>query len=226
MSIYKSTYYQVLGVQPNVNSLAIKQAYRSLVKSYHPDVRHTADEKLTAHQKMAHLNEAYEILRDKNKRAAYDSSLGLNGAGIHIATLFPIDTEQIRQQYLNQTFNPAHHKITRILSRYKTQLNKLSQDIYDDSLVGDLEKYSNQIESILIVASQGMSIHKAPPSLSAAELMLSFAIAQAVDGLEELRYFCCNYNYDHLITAGNLFQESNKLLRQAFSLCRSTSGCR
>lgn len=224
MSFYKSTYYQVLGLQPGVSSLEIKQAYRRLAKSYHPDVdrsKWTTDQKSEAHQIMARLNEAYETLKDKSKRAAYDSLIGVNGRGSQTTDIFSDDTEQKRQYYLNQIFHPARQKVSRILSQYKTQLNNLSQDIYDQNLVAELENYGNRIESALSTASHAMNNHKAPPSLSAAELMLRLAMVHAVDGLEELRYFFSNYNYDHLMTAGSLFRESNKLSRQAFSLCKS-----
>ena len=98
----------------------------------------------------------------------------------------------------------------------------MSQDIYDQNLLEEFEIYSNEIESVLRNASQTMSKHPAPSSLSAAELMMRYSIAQAADGLEELKRFYMNYDYNHLTMATNLFRESNDLSTQALNLSR---GC-
>lgn len=61
-------YYQTLGVEPNANEAEIKAAYRRLARRYHPDVSKEPD----AEEKFKAVNEAYEALRDPQKRAAYD----------------------------------------------------------------------------------------------------------------------------------------------------------
>lgn len=205
LPVYKSTYYQVLGIQPGVSTAEIKRAYRRLVKSYHPDIEYhqlTESERTKANQRMARLNEAYETLKDKSSRAAYDASIGVNGRGGAAAgKSWPVWSEQTREQYLNQIFFPMRQKITRVLSKYKKQMHDLSQDIYDQDLVDELDNYGNEIESVLRQASQALAKTPPPPSLSVAELMMKYAIANAVDGLEELRYFCGNYDYNHLLMA-------------------------
>ncbi len=224
LPVYKSTYYQVLGVQPGVSTAEIKRAYRRLVKSYHPDIEYvemTESERTKANQRMIRLNEAYETLKDKSTRAAYDSEIGVNGRGAQAAGKYGLaGSEQNREQYLQQIFHPMRQKITRVLAKYKKQLIDLSQDIYDQHLVDDLENYANEIESVLRQASQAMAKNQPPPSVSVAELMMKYAIAHAVDGLEELRYYCGNYDYNHLTMAGNLFRESNNLSRQALHLTK------
>lgn len=223
MSSHNYTYYQVLGLQPAVSSLEIKRAYRRLVKSIHPDIEHkkqSASERAKANERMAKLNEAYETLKDKSTRAAYDALIGVNGRGKVIR--LPVEnSEEIRAEYLKQIFQPVRQKVSHILARYKKELLQLSQDIYDEELVGQFEIYSHEIESILRQASQTMTKHAAPSSLSAAELMMRHSIAQAADGLEELKHFCTNYDYNHLIMATNLFRESNDLSKQAQNLTRS-----
>ncbi|MGQ4584191.1 DnaJ C-terminal domain-containing protein [Lysobacter sp. F60174L2] len=61
-------YYQTLGVEPNAGDAEIKTAYRRLARKYHPDVSKEAG----AEEKFKAVNEAYEALRDPQKRAAYD----------------------------------------------------------------------------------------------------------------------------------------------------------
>jgi len=62
-------YYKILGVPRSAGEDDIKKAYRKLARKYHPDVSKEADAK----EKFQEVSEAYETLRDKEKRAAYDS---------------------------------------------------------------------------------------------------------------------------------------------------------
>ena len=66
-------YYEILGVDKNATEAQIKSAYRKLAKKYHPDV----DKSSSAQEKFKDINEAYEVLSDKQKRERYDS-LGSN----------------------------------------------------------------------------------------------------------------------------------------------------
>jgi curved DNA-binding protein len=62
-------YYKILGVSRGASEDEIKKAYRKLARKYHPDVSQEANAK----EKFQEASEAYETLRDKEKRAAYDS---------------------------------------------------------------------------------------------------------------------------------------------------------
>ncbi len=68
MASRKRDYYEVLGVPKGAGADDIKKAYRKLARQYHPDVNKSGD----AEAKFKELNEAYEVLSDDNKRAAYD----------------------------------------------------------------------------------------------------------------------------------------------------------
>jgi molecular chaperone DnaJ len=65
----KRDYYDVLGVQRAASEQDLKSAFRKLAKDHHPD-RNPGD--TDAEQKFKELNEAYEVLKDPQKRAAYD----------------------------------------------------------------------------------------------------------------------------------------------------------
>lgn len=67
----EKNYYDVLGVAKDADLNTIKKAYRKLVRQYHPDVSKDPD----AVKKTAEVNEAYEILKDQEKRAEYDEML-------------------------------------------------------------------------------------------------------------------------------------------------------
>jgi len=66
----KRDYYEVLGVNRDASDEDIKKAYRKLAMKFHPD--RNPDDK-TAEEKFKEVKEAYEILSDEQKRAAYDS---------------------------------------------------------------------------------------------------------------------------------------------------------
>ena len=69
-------YYETLGVKRDATDSEIKSAFRKLARKYHPDVNKTKE----AEEKFKEINEAYEVLGDKQKRQRYDS-LGSNWQG-------------------------------------------------------------------------------------------------------------------------------------------------
>ena len=65
----KRDYYEVLGVDKSADDAAIKKAYRTLAKKYHPDMNPGDTE---AEAKFKEVNEAYAVLSDADKKAQYD----------------------------------------------------------------------------------------------------------------------------------------------------------
>ncbi len=61
-------YYKLLGVSKNASDAEVKKAYRKLARKYHPDVSKEAN----AEEKFKQIKEAYEVLKDGEKRQAYD----------------------------------------------------------------------------------------------------------------------------------------------------------
>ncbi|MFZ0488572.1 MAG: DnaJ domain-containing protein, partial [Arenicellales bacterium] len=66
-------YYKIMGVERDATQDDVKRAYRKLARKYHPDVSKESD----AQAKFQEMQEAYEVLKDPEKRAAYDQ-LGAN----------------------------------------------------------------------------------------------------------------------------------------------------
>lgn len=73
-------YYRVLGVERSASTDTIKKAFRRLARKHHPDINPAPE----AAARMQDLNEAYEVLRDDERRAAYDQV----GAGVQAGQPF------------------------------------------------------------------------------------------------------------------------------------------
>lgn len=72
-------YYEILGVGKNADENELKTAFRNLARKYHPDI----NKEPGAEEKFKEINEAYQILSDPDKRAAYDryGKSGVSGMG-------------------------------------------------------------------------------------------------------------------------------------------------
>jgi molecular chaperone DnaJ len=72
-------FYEILGVQKSATPEELKAAFRGLARQFHPDVNKAPD----AEERFKEINEAYAVLSDPEKRAAYDryGTAGLNGMG-------------------------------------------------------------------------------------------------------------------------------------------------
>jgi molecular chaperone DnaJ len=87
----KRDYYDVLGVSKTASQDDIKKAFRKLAMQYHPDRNKASD----AEQKFKEINEAYEVLKDEQKRKTYDhyGHEGLNQQGFHGSNPFDFFNE-------------------------------------------------------------------------------------------------------------------------------------
>ena len=109
-------YYQILGVSPSASQKEITAAYRAKCKQLHPDVNHRED--ATAQMQM--VNEAYQVLRRKSQRKAYNNQFGCD---------YHDDYSHIKYQY--GASSPYHSRF------YET--SSWSDDFKKKEAKGDIE---------------------------------------------------------------------------------------
>jgi molecular chaperone DnaJ len=92
----KRDYYEILGVPRNASADEIKNAFRKQARLYHPDVSDVPD----AEERFKEVNEAYAVLSDADRRAAYDrfGHEGVQGAG-GVPPNFTVDFAEIFEEF-------------------------------------------------------------------------------------------------------------------------------
>lgn len=83
-------YYETLQISPSASEEVIRAAYKAMAKLYHPDT--TKYDKVTAEQRMKEINEAFQVLSDRQKRKDYDARYR-TGAGSAYRNQPPPDRE-------------------------------------------------------------------------------------------------------------------------------------
>ncbi len=142
----KRDYYEILGVQRNASADEMKSAFRRLAKQYHPDVNRASG----ADEKFKELNEAYAVLSDDQKRAAYDryGHAGVNGGGFPGAGDFSgFGVEDIFETFFGG-FGGSGGRAARRAPRRGTDLRYDLTIAFEDSIAGierDIEITRNEI---------------------------------------------------------------------------------
>jgi molecular chaperone DnaJ len=97
----KRDYYEILGVRRDAGEEEIKKAYRKLAMQYHPD-RNPGDH--TAEEHFKEVAEAYEVLRDAEKRERYDrfGHAGLRGGGFETVRDFEFDLADALRTFMSE----------------------------------------------------------------------------------------------------------------------------
>jgi len=93
-------YYGLLGIKKSASAEDIKKAYRKLAREYHPDVSDKPD----AEEKLKEINEAYEVLKDPNKRQEYDNPNPFTSSGFN-----PFNYNMGGFRFRHQGRPPADH---------------------------------------------------------------------------------------------------------------------
>ncbi|MEH2463683.1 J domain-containing protein [Nostoc sp.] len=216
-SKHVSNHYETLKVSPSASLADIKQAYRRLVKLFHPDSnQETAD-----HEQIIRINAAYEVLRDNQNRRNYDQQLQddsqkLNNdrlqrtasAQKHYQTRRKTgrDVDEQVEEWLRQVYQPVNRLLCSILYSLEEQMDQLAADPFDDELLDEFQEYLKTCRDDLKQAQITFRSLPNPPSLARTAAHLYYTLDQVADGLEELGYFPLNYDERYLHTGQELFR--------------------
>jgi molecular chaperone DnaJ len=153
-----NNHYETLKVSPNASQAEIKQAYRRLVKQYHPD----SNQKTADSEQIIRINAAYEVLGDAENRQSYDRRIHnklkqqsssrqqrSTAAGQQYQTKRQTgrDIDDQIEEWLRQVYQPTSRLAYVILYSLKTQIEKLAADPFDDELLEDFQDYCNCLAS-------------------------------------------------------------------------------
>jgi molecular chaperone DnaJ len=216
-----SNHYEILKVSPNATQAEIKQAYRRLVKLFHPDSnQQTADK-----EQIIQINAAYEVLGDSQTRLNYDqqlkdSSQKLNSRQQRTASAqrhyqatrkTGKDADELVEEWLRLVYQPVNRIVSNILNSLQYQIDELAADPFDDELLEEFQEYLDTCRHNFKQAQNTFRSLPNPPSLARAAAHLYYSLNQVGDGLEELAYFPMNYDERYLHTGQELFRIAKKL---------------
>jgi molecular chaperone DnaJ len=212
-----SNHYDTLHIHPAATSAEIKQAYRRLVKLFHPDSnQETAD-----HEQIIRVNAAYEVLRDAASRQSYDQELSARptvagrerqqqrAAAQHqyrASRQTGRDADEQLEQWLQQVYQPVNRLLFRILNSLDQQINELAADPFDDELLEEFQAYLKTCRDWLRQAQIAFRSMPNPPSVAGAAVHLYYCLNHVGDGLDELDYFPLNYDEHYLHIGQELFR--------------------
>ncbi|MDZ8138000.1 MAG: J domain-containing protein [Nostoc sp. DedQUE04] len=217
-----SNHYETLKVSPSASLAEIKQAYRRLVKLFHPD----SNQESADREQIIRINAAYEVLGDNQNRRNYDQELQndsqkLNSdrqqrtasAQKHYQTTRKTgrDVDEQVEEWLRQVYQPVNRLLCTILYSLEEQMEQLAADPFDDELLDEFQEYLKTCRDDLKQAQTTFRSLPNPPSLARTAAHLYYSLDQVGDGLDELGYFPLNYDERYLHTGHELFRIASRL---------------
>jgi molecular chaperone DnaJ len=224
-------YYQTLEILPEATQAQVKQAYRKLAKQCHPDVQPDHAAQVLAHDKIARVNAAYEVLGDVQARRLYDAQRetpwrsraesAASDRAHRSATAArargksrPVSETTI-EQWLRSVFNPTDRLIGQIIKPLKAEVRALSADPFDDELMEAFQAYIETCRASLEKAQAKFKSMPNPAGVASGAANLYYCLNQLEDGIEEIERFTYTYDDSYLHTGQELFRISAGLRKEA-----------
>ncbi|MBD2462960.1 J domain-containing protein [Oscillatoria sp. FACHB-1407] len=231
-----STHYDTLDIHAAASQAEIKQAYRRLVKQYHPDVNQGVDN----HDRIASINAAYEVLGDPQRRHRYDQHLsyqaqdGVDYEAIrrdrqerttaaqnsHRRRKTGQDSDEQLQLWLNRVYQPVNRLLNQILNPLQDQIDDLAADPFDDELLEEFLAYLDDCREDLQKAQVTFRSMPNPSNVAGVAAHLYYCLNQVSDGIDELERFTSSYDEHYLHTGQELFRIAKGLRREAQAALR------
>lgn len=238
--MHHSNHYQTLQVSSQASAAEIKQAYRQLVKQFHPDSQSTSAD----HEQIVRINAAYEILRDHQRRQSYDRELATpeyapssnhsnksdrqqrtaqaQKAQRHRATGQDIDRQL--DYWQKKVYSPINRHLAKIIKSLASELDALAADPFDQELMEDFESYITNCRQFHHQAQQIFQQYPNPIKAAGVAADLYHCLCRISEGIEELHWFTTSYDDQHLHTGQELFRIANALRLEAQRSLQIVSG--
>ncbi|MEO0352761.1 MAG: J domain-containing protein [Cyanobacteria bacterium P01_A01_bin.15] len=213
-------HYKTLELQQTATQTDIKQAYHRLAKQHHPDSRGGEP---SDHERIAQINQAYEILGDPAARKRYDGQHG----GVRSQNIDDIQAEYQKRrrahqqaddaltQWIRSVYNPIDRLVGKIISPLKAEVRSLSADPFDDELMEAFQGYLEDCRELLEKAKQKFKSMANPSQTAPVAANLYYCLNQLEDGIEEIERFTFTYDDSYLHTGQELFRIATQLRREA-----------
>lgn len=141
MNDNKKTYYDILEVSRYATDEVINRAHKVLVKRYHPDVQKDSESRKKAAEEMVKVNEAYEVLSDKDKKAKYDKNLELEDQRKNIQ-----NTSNVYSGYNTNSRNSKKNNPSNIKRNIGQNVNQSMANIQNNQTQEEIERQRRLIE--------------------------------------------------------------------------------
>jgi len=211
-----SNHYDTLKVNPSASQAEIKQAYRRLVKQFHPD----SNPEATGDEQIIRINAAYEVLGDALNRRSYDQQISDRHRVVrqrqqrspNAQTQYRTprqtgrDADEQIEKWLHHVYQPVNRLLCQILNSLDTQIENLAADPFDDELLDEFQNYITTCREWLKQAQMIFRSMPNPANVAGAAVHLYYCLNQIGDGLDELAYFPLNYDERCLHTGQELFR--------------------
>jgi molecular chaperone DnaJ len=209
-----NNHYHTLGVHYKAAQSDIKRAYRELVKKYHPDCNRNLDN----HDRIAAVNNAYEVLSNPQSRATYDRSIGIanikfvsSGAAKRAKRATSFDEEELLEMWIEQVYEPITGLLSDILDDLDDQIDRLADDPFDDELMDNFQTYLEECHNSFTRAQIFFRGIPNPSCAASVATNLYHCLNVLDDGIEEFRFFTLNFDDQHLHTAQELWRRAEEM---------------
>lgn len=216
-------YYEILEIKSTASAVEIKQAYRRLVKKFHPD----SQAETANHEQIIQLNQAYEVLSDPQHKRIYDQKLTTNFGNKRqqkndfASYSYQCNRQQQKQEesdqfhWLKDVYYPLNRLINKILNPLDNEIDQLSADPFDDRLMLVFTNYLHNCRSNFEQARITLTSQPNPSNYANVAVNLYYCLNHISDGIEELERFTQTYDDYYLHTGKELFNLAEQINQTA-----------
>lgn len=215
-------HYQILQVKISASAQEIKQAYRRLVKEFHPDSQHAN----ANHETIIQLNEAYEVLSDPQHRRVYDQKLSSTveyrqEKNSTASEFYRQNRQQHKQEefsqsrWLQEVYAPIMSLVGLIILPLDEEIEELSADVFDDDLMAVFCEYLGGCRSRCEQAQNILRSQPNPRLYAGTAAYIYYSLNHIQDGIDELEIFTQTYEGSYLYAGRELFNLAQETIESA-----------